>query len=303
MHGEGESMIDRLLTVSRAVAAAAGLAAFGLASVPATAQGWRPAAEGAVAVLPEPDSANGVTGASLACDAQRWSLRLRIGLRAPEAEGTGTIEIGSSRFEGAARRSGSVIALEIPRAAIAPLRLGSSLAVTIDGSSGPAAATFSLRGSLRTIDAVEPLCSPRELPGYDLVAVAPDDPSIASARRLRDSDIEAFRVSTQSEPEVASAIVTLESGRGMFFIRLCGSSWYFGRSGCNVTGHVRDTLLDEWRPAYDNEGGSVYLDLQSLTDGWPDVVALPRRGDDPESVWRWDGSAYAPQEGLVAEDR
>lgn len=280
-------------------------AALAICGAAAHAQNWEPAASGSAAILPPPDRASGVVGASFACAGQRWSLLLRTGEAGAGrmVPGNGRVAIdGGQAFPGEAVRASGTIRLAVPNTAIAPIRAGLRLEIAIEGEAGPAEALFSLRGSRRTIEAIEPLCSPREIEGFDIVAMSPTDRAVPAARAVRAAEIEAFKIATQSEPEVSARIETLPEGKALLFVRLCGSSWYFGRTGCNVASYARAMLLDDWRLVYDDEGGTIHLAQSPGADGWPDIVRVPRGGGGEESLWAWNGSDYALREGVAALD-
>jgi hypothetical protein len=114
--------------------------------------------------------------------------------------------------------------------------------------------------------------------------------------------MEAFKLATMSEPRLEAAEKALLGGKAMLFARLCGSSWYFGRSGCNVSAFTRDNPQQAWNPAYENEGSNAYLDLAATTDGWPNVISVPLKGKPDLSVWRWQDGAYALDGGLMASE-
>jgi hypothetical protein len=312
--GRGVTMMKGLLSGWRAGVLMLGIGL--LAAFPAQAEiSWQQAEEGgAVAHLPQPMTSTGITGGSLLCREQNWSLQLRTDsdwrsqLRTgdqpdPLLSGTAAIAIGKTRVTLAANRSEDVITVALPYDLLASIRAGTSLSINVDGDAGPGEARFSLAGSKRVLDAVEPLCSPASIEGHQLVAVSDRDPAIRSARLLRGEDIDAFRLATASEPRLEATIVTLPDGKGILFTRLCGSSWYFGRSGCNVTGFVRDSLLGDWRLAYDNEGSTLHLAAQDEAGNWPDIVAMPLKGRPVITVWQWDGQAYAPAPDLMALDK
>jgi hypothetical protein len=93
-----------------------------------------------------------------------------------------------------------------------------------------------------------------------------------------------------------------DDGRRVLFTRLCGSSWYYGASGCNITGFAPDAKGDGWRVVYDSENVHLHTDPRAVTDGWPDIVTLPVRTGGAGLVWRWDGKAYALKGELPEDD-
>jgi hypothetical protein len=298
---------------SRRFGMAAALALCVLSVTPAqTASLWEQAGSGSAAILPEPAKAEGVVGASLSCAEQEWTLLLRTGadwrnqLRGATSPssitGAAEVSVGKARFAMPALRTNGTIALALPHDALHPIRSGTTLVVDISGEAGPAAAQFALIGSKKILDAIEPLCSPRSMEGYELVAVSESDAAVGEARALIKDDMEAFKLATMSEPRLEAAEKALAGGKAMLFARLCGSSWYFGRSGCNVSAFTRDNPQQAWKPAYENEGSNAYLDLAATTDGWPNVISVPLKGKPDLSVWRWQDGSYAVDGGLMASE-
>ncbi|MBS9722303.1 hypothetical protein JYU29_16530 [Tianweitania sp. BSSL-BM11] len=293
------------------MAAALGIAMLSVTTANA-ASTWQQAGSGSVAILPQPEQADGIVGASLSCVEQEWTLLLRTGadwrnqlrggVSAPSITGAAEVSVGKARFAMPALRTNGAVALRLPYDALQPIRAGSTLAIDISGEAGPAKARFALSGSKKIMEAIEPLCSPRSMDGYELVALSSDDAAVADARHAMADDIKAFQHATASEPRVEAAQKTLADGKAMLFARLCGSSWYFGRSGCNTSAFLRDDAQSEWRPAYENEGSNAYLDLASTGDGWPNIVSVPLKGKPDLSVWRFEDGVYALDRGLMAAE-
>jgi hypothetical protein len=155
-------------------------------------------------------------------------------------------------------------------------------------------AAFALRGSRIAITAAQERCSLRDMSAYTPVTFTPFSSYMALARELRKDDIAGFRLSTASEPALVAAMAEFDGGRRVLFTRLCGSSWYYGASGCNVTGFAPKAAPDAgWRVVYDTENVLLYTDPATAESGWRDIVTLPARGPGSASVWRWNGSAYA----------
>jgi hypothetical protein len=127
---------------------------------------------------------------------------------------------------------------------------------------------------------------------YRGVTFTPFSSYMALAKRLREDDLGQFRLATSSEPELTAAMAEFGDGRRVLFTRICGSSWYFGRSGCNIAGFAPDRGENEWRLVYDTEGVLLHIDDSSDEYGWPDLVTLPLRARGEASTWRWQGSHY-----------
>lgn len=76
------------------------------------------------------------------------------------------------------------------------------------------------------------------------------------------------------------------------FASLCGSTSYYGRSGCTLSGFASASPGSEWKPVYNSEGVRLYTDPKVANGGWPNLVTLPvTDGVEPEH-WMWDGSEY-----------
>ncbi|HEV7415175.1 MAG TPA: hypothetical protein VGN98_03405 [Tianweitania sediminis] len=295
------------------VLAAFSLLAFVDQEASANPRAWQAAGAGAVAILPVPDKAYGIVGASLACAEQNWTLVLRTGrdwrrgLRTggatPVAEtGTAQLGIGRTTFAMPASHQGGTIALALPYEAIAPLQAATTLALEVGGAAGPASAQFSLTGSKRVLDALLPACSPRRMEGYDLVAFAPVGEAVAAAREALKDDIAAFKLATASEPRLQASRVFLDSKRSLLFTQLCGSSWYFGRSGCNVSAFASDGTTPLTRLVYENEGSTTYLDRTATSDGWPAITSVPLKGKPELTTFRWNDERYGVEPSLLAQE-
>lgn len=286
---------------------AAGLAAAVLAAPPAAAQGadrWAADETEARAILPAPQGGTSMTGAALSCQAQRWRLHLDFaGSMAPEAD-SAVLDVDGSSFDLKAT-AGDGLTLAVPRAAIEPLKAGLRMRIALHGG-GEAVGdgvAFPLRGSKLAISAAQERCTLRDMSAYTPVTFTPYSSYMNLGRELRQDDIAAFRLSTASEPQLDMAMAEFDGGRRVLFTRLCGSSWYYGASGCNITGFApRRDGGEGWNPVYDTENVHLYTDPKAVTDGWPDLVTLPARGAGAGLVWRWDGKGYALKGELPEED-
>lgn len=278
-----------------------GLAA---AAVPAqAADRWAADEFAPRATLPAPTGATTVTGGTLSCDAQRWSLDLALAEGTPTAEGAATLDIDGRAFATRAAAAGDGIRIAVPRAAIEPLKAGIRFTLGAEGAIGAAIGrpSFPLRGSRIAITAAQDRCSLRDMAAYTPVTFTPYTSHLGLARALRKGDVAAFRASTASEPELTAAMAEFDGGRRVLFTRLCGSSWYYGASGCNITGFAPETEGEGWRAVYDTENVHLHTDPRAVTDGWPDIVTLPARNVGPGLIWRWDGKGYALKGELPEE--
>jgi hypothetical protein len=295
---------------------------------------WVADADEARATLPAATGDHSVTGAVMACAEQRWTLRLEVADPDGLAPGEGTLTIGTQPpYEAAATVEDERLVLAVPSQAIEPIKAGLRLALAFEGPLAQAvgAPSFPLRGSRLALQDVEEACSRPDMSAYDEVAFSRYSPHIALARTLRQADIEAFTASTTLQAELTAAMVDFGSGRRVLFTRICGaSSWYFGLTGCNVTGFAEeredaaqegpqdapnevDTDAAEadtgdaaqpdgaipgeapaatWRIVYDSEGVLLHVDPLRAGREWPDLVTLPLKGTAEMSRWRWDGASY-----------
>lgn len=288
-----------------------------IASHPAMAQQpdrWVADEALATATLPHP-SAGEMASATLSCDAQRWSLVLDTGDVATPQAGSATMTVGSRAFDLDTRLAGKLLTARLPKEALEPLKNGSRLELDLPTAQDEPAAplVFSLRGSKLAISSAQERCSLRDMSAYQPVTFTPYSSYLNEAKALRAADIEAFVQATASQPKLDVAMAELDEGRRVLFTRLCGSSWYYGLSGCNITGFAPGpadqaegdegggTSEPAWRPVYDTENVLLYLDQRSRSHGWSDVVTLPVGASGTGLVWRWNGRSYALKGELPAE--
>ena len=308
----GETRGARRVAASPVALSVAALAA--LASpVPGQAQGtdrWAALDGEAVARLPAPQAGGRIAGATLSCEAQRWTLALELtGTEEPPAEGGAALKVDGRAFPAEPVGSAGALSIRVPTDAIGPMKEGLRLEVDLSGplEAGVGDAVFALRGSRVAISAVEERCTRRDMSAFTPVTFTPYSSYLNLVRELRAADIKAFAEATASQPEVSAAMVELGEGRRLLFARLCGSSWYFGLSGCNITGFASERAegsagedeaagegaSETWRIVYDTENVFLHTDPRSDVGGWPDLVTLPLRADGLDLVWRWNGEAYA----------
>jgi len=292
------------------VAIAAGVMVSPLLAVgAAVAQGadrWLVDGAGAFASLPAPGAEAGVEAATFACAAQRWSLSLSLaGLGGGRSDTTAILRVDGRTFDTRAVLDGRTMTIATPRDAIAPLKAGLRMSLTVDGVVGEMLGelTFPLRGSRVAIEAVEERCTLRDMSGYTPLTFTPYSSYMNLVRELRQKDIDAFALATASQPRLDAAMAEFGEGRRVLFTRICGSSWYFGASGCNVTGFAPepvepggegddDAARPAWSVVYDTENVVLHIDPKSASEGWPDLVTLPVRSAGPGRVWRWTDGAY-----------
>lgn len=254
----------------------------------------------------------GDVSAALSCAAQRWTLALTAPGAPPPDDGAALLVVDGRPFELAAAQEAGGLSMRLPREALDPLRNGLRMELSFAGSLAEAFGTlaFSLRGSKLAIAAVEERCTLRDMSAFQAVSFTPFSSHLNLARELRAADIKAFELATASQPTVDVAMAELGEGRRILFTRLCGSSWYYGVSGCNVTGFAplpSDAEGDgedapSWRVVYDTESVALHLDPKTTSHGWPDIVTLPARGPGTGLVWRWDGRGYELKGELPPEE-
>ena len=256
---------------------------------------WEPVDGEATITLADPLQAKGIAGASLACAEQKWSLRLALApdTSVPSGEVAAKLAVGAQVFETRATVENATISVPVAGLAIAPMKTGTRAKITIEGAAPVLEAIFPLRGSKVAIETAEPLCSKRDMSEYERIGLTPYSSYLLEAKELRKDEIQLFRQATTAEPVVSAAKSVLPDGRSLLFVELCGSSWYYGASSCNVAAYARLSDTAEWTQVYDAEGADLYLDNRTLVDGWPNLIALPKKGGGDEVLWAWDGEAFA----------
>lgn len=251
---------------------------------------WSDDGTGAVALLPDPRPSTLVRGARLECAEQRWILRLELDDGAAKESGARLAEVsfGSEVFSLAAEQSGHAVSVSVPGEVLPPLRQGLRMEVGIDGAVQPLRATFSLIGSRKVIDAIAPRCSKRDMSAYRAVNPSELYPEAALARQLLSEEIKAFRAATRSNPVVKASRIDLDR-RELLFATLCGSSWYYGNSGCNLSVYARTEDSGDWLKVYETEGMDIYI-VPGSAAPWPALVTLTPDGE--EIHWRWQDGQY-----------
>ena len=271
------------------------VAGIAIAAPAAAADRWEADPAAATTRLPDPAANDVVRGGALSCAEQKWSLLLEAvegrGLTASNA----ALTVGKRNFELTAAAHESGLTLAVPVDAIEPLKAGLRMTVGIESSPDGESLTvaFPLRGSRVAITSAQQRCSLRDMTGYTPVTFTPYSSYMKLARELRDGDIKAFIQSTAIEPELSAAMAEFDEGRRVLFTRLCGSSWYFGASGCNITGFGHAGPEGDWRIVFDTENVHLYFDPKSRHGGWPDLATLPMSAAaGAGSVWRWEDRVY-----------
>lgn len=301
MRIENDTPLRRGYRLLRGAAIACMVTPF-LAQATLAADRWEEAGSGAVAILPEPAQANGVTGGSLACAEQRWSLRLRLdAAAAPQLGKEGVVTAGEDRFTVPVASDGTVATLDLPYDALEGLKNGTRMIVALAEGKKPAGATFSLRNSKKVIEAIAPRCSQIDMTGYDRLAFEDIGIAVEEARPLVAEDVAEFREATTTEPKIAAGRLDLPEGRALLYASLCGSTWYYGASGCTVIIHARAQAGGAWQQALSSEGVALYVDRANSNGGMPNLVTLPLVNGLEPLNWVWTGQAYELREQVLAE--
>ena len=265
---------------------------------------WEEAGSGAVAILPAPLKATTITGGSLHCAEQRWSLRLRTD-RIPQADTfarNGTIDIDGAKFESKAIDiSGDSTTLPFPFEALDLLKDGNRLTVAVKDDSNQPSAVFSLRGSRAVLDAIVPRCSQVDMSAYTLVTLTPDSPAVEPAKKMLDEWADGYRAWSGKQPAYAATVLDVAPDKKLMFASICGSPNYFGASGCSLNGYASDNAGTDWRQVYETEGVLLHTDPKTSNGGWPNLVTLPAVNGTEASHWIWNGSEYELRELLAAE--
>ncbi|MBX3579243.1 MAG: hypothetical protein KF723_18740 [Rhizobiaceae bacterium] len=266
---------------------------------------WQEAGSGAVAILPDPASANGIIGGSLYCAEQKWAFHFRTPQAALTAGDTvpAKITISGELLQLEARTEAGGARVAVPTAALPSLKNGTSLAVEVGDTATGVAALFNLRGSKLVIEAVAPKCSQVDMSEYDLVALSETDPAVEHARLLIADEMKLFTAATNRQPVVAAKIADVPPQNRLMFASICGSTTYYGTSGCNLTGFAQIGPLGEWRQVYNTEGMIMHTDPNAGNGGWPNLVTLPMVGGLEPTHWVWSGSQYELRDVLIAGDK
>jgi hypothetical protein len=268
------------------------------AAVPAAAQdAWVADEFEARITLPDPEPGSPVTGGTMSCAEQVWKLSLATTIDAIVAGANGTAEIGLflGTFPAPSKAVPAGIEITVPKEVLEPLKRGTRLVVGFDG--GTDEVRFRLAGSRRAITAAEALCSQRRMPVANSVPLTPYSSYLLLAKALRESDIADFATSTAAEPRLRAGMVEIGGGRRLLFTELCGSTWYYGNSGCSLIGYApadgKDPQTPEgWRKVYDTEGVFLYVDPETSSGGWPDLLAYSATEAGEPARWTWNGSEY-----------
>lgn len=274
----------------------------GVISRAAADDSWQEAGSGAVAILPVPSRAAGITSGSLVCAEQRWSLRLRTETEQAHQAAMAKVTIDGESFPVIADRAPGLLTLPVSYEMIEGLKAGGELVVGVAADAGATHATFPLRGSRTVIESIAPRCSQVDMSAFDQIVVSETDPAVETALPLLEGEMKLFRAATSAKPKIAAIRLDRGEGREMLFATVCGSSWYYGRTGCSLFGYLRPAATQAWMPVYNTEGMAIYIDPNASKDGWPDLVTLEPTGAYEPMHWKWNGTVYAVGDPQIATE-
>ncbi|WP_347970192.1 hypothetical protein [Foliimonas ilicis] len=267
-----------------------------------SAERWQEAADGAVAILPAPIKSEGIIGGSLVCAGQQWSFRFRTEpasvLRG--AHGPARLTVGKQSFSGEIIEQEGALDLAVPRDILEPLKQASALVLEAGEKSSIASASFSLNGSRVAIETITPRCSPIDMKPYQSIVLGSDSDAANEVRLLLTDEAKLFREATEREPNITAAKLQADGGRLLLFASICGSTRYYGESGCNLTGYVSQG--DDWKEVYNSEGMHLYSDPRHMNGGMPNLVTVELVDGMEAMHWIWNGEAYELGEQMVDAD-
>jgi len=256
-----------------------------------------------------------IESGELSCEEFEWTLTLQLREAALPGEGKAELRVDGNAHPVKADIKDTAVTLAITRDLLEPLMAGQRLEIDFSGLLEDTLGdiTVPLRGSRQAVRAVEAACAKRDMSAYEEVKFSADRKSVELVQELRAKDIHDFTYATTAKPKIEAASISLGEQRRLVFTRLCGSWWYYGSSGCNITAFAefpaeqkeetsQEQPQSSWREVYDSENAQVFLDRNAETEGWPDIVSLPTRVDDEPKVWRWESGRYAFQRIFGAKE-
>lgn len=256
-----------------------------------------------------------IESGELSCEELEWTLTLQLREAALPGEAKAELRVDGNAHPVKADIKDKAVTLSIARDLLEPLMAGQRLEIDFSGllENTLGDITVPLRGSRQAVRAVEAACAKRDMSAYEEVKFSADRKSVELVQELRAKDIRDFTYATTAKPKIEAASISLGEERRLVFTRLCGSWWYYGSSGCNITAFAefpaeqkeetsQEQPQSSWREVYDSENAQVFLDRNAETEGWPDIVSLPTRVDDEPKVWRWESGRYAFQRIFGAKE-
>ncbi len=265
---------------------------------------WVPAQGEAKAYLPLPETRSVVSSGTLACEAQIWTLSLTFadGAMVAGSDGTATLSVPRGDHHGEAVSYPGGVNITVPHDALEPLMAATRLTIRLPN--GTDEVRFPLTGSRRAIGAVQALCTPREMPGANSIALTPYSSYLELARALRKNDISDFQLSTLAQPALRAGMLEVDPDHRLLFAELCGSTWYYGQSGCGLAGFAAIPGVDQakpqgWKLVFESEGVFLYVDPETSVGGWPVLRTIPLKQGFDETRWVFNGESFEPQ-GIAA---
>jgi hypothetical protein len=209
------------------------------------------------------------------------------------------LSVDGAEFPAKAGVSSGVATIAIPFEMLELVKAGNRLSFTFEGEP---AVLFSLKTSRAVLDAAAPRCSEVDMSAFKNVSLSQTDRAVGTAAKLMAGEAALFREATGKEPTLAAASVEVAPDAELVLASLCGSSRYYGQSGCTLSGFARHDSGDEWREVYNSEGMALYVDPNTSAGGWPDLVTLTRGGDAEPHHWMWNGHLYEIRAPVIAKD-
>lgn len=270
----------------------------------AIAQSWTHGSDRATAppsISGTPTGGPNVGGFEITCYEGEWSLYLFTGIGPESSASPPTVEIivDGQPFETTFdfRPPSADYGLILNPPIIAALKSGSQVEIAFPTGGTPYSATFSLRGSSRALSTVQERCktsSPASSPNrFQLAPTQSTSEAITLASSiLRPLLEDAHQVDGSVGIDMAS-IVDLENGTRVLVSIIGPSTALYGVAAYATVVAVQPPS-GPWNVVASENGFAVYVDRQSITAGYPDLVYQNQRGiNQPFVVWRWNGSEYA----------
>lgn len=263
---------------------------------------WQEAGAGAVAILPDPSPTLGIASATLYCSEQAWGFHFRTDPARPAGAGLlGTITVGWEEVPLSFVAQAGNFHTTIQADLLERLKSGNSLRVVMGEGAERYAATFNLRQSRRVIEAISPRCSQIDMEGFEPVVFNDMGVDVAEAEPLVAAEVAKFREFTGASPKIAATSLDIEGGHRLLFATVCGSTGYYGPSGCNLSGYSRMAGAEGWTEAYNTEGMHLYLDRNADNGGFPNLATLEVFGGTQPIHWIWGGDRYMLRDQIIGE--
>jgi hypothetical protein len=214
---------------------------------------WEEAAGGAVAILPVPSESEGIAGGSLFCAQQKWGLLLRTVAVDTSALGpSAVLGLDGNKVVVSAKATPGFIQAELPAELLGALRTGSRFRFEMGTGDVKARAIFNLKNSGKVLEAIAPRCSQIDMSGYESVRLDETGAAVDEAATLFAGEIKLMKAATTGATPVVRAIrLDLDGDKHLLFGALCGSTNYYGASGCTLWGWAKAGGEPEWKIVYE----------------------------------------------------